>query len=335
MLLHILKGKAIGLRAFFRQLKTMVFSLMIIYSYWLIKPNLASVYYLLTAFVIIALLLDHHRPKKTLASLRIKPIEIGIMIIYDLYVAGMILITGGPQSPYISVVIIPIILFSIEYGIKIGIWNYSIFSIFVILNSIIGNPITIQSLAAPLILLVTAGICMSTIGALQYFQNRYHRKIERLLTRDELTGLYNRRFLKASVSKEIKTKNSFALVIIDINFFKHYNDFWGHTAGDSLLISIAKLLTKNVRPQDIVVRHSGDEFIIMLPGSERALVEKTIATIIQAIESYNFPGEECFPNHKLSISYGFAFFPSEARNYRDLFTAADKELYRYKKAHSQ
>ncbi len=335
MLIHILKGKTIGLRAFFRQLKTIFFSLMIICSYWLIKPNLASVYYLLTAFVIIALLLDHHRPKKTLASLRIKPIEIGTMIIYVLYIVGMILITGGIRSPFVSVVLIPIILFTVEYGIKIGALNYSVFSIIIILNSIIGNPITIPTLAAPLILLATAGICMSAIGAVQYFQNRYHRKIERLLTRDELTGLYNRRFLKASVSKEIKAKNCFALVIIDINFFKYYNDFLGHTAGDSLLILIAKLLIKIVRPQDIVVRHSGDEFILMLPGSERATVEKTIDAIMQAIESYNFPGEECFPNHKLSISYGFTFFPSEARNYQDLFTAADKKLYLYKKTQSQ
>ena len=335
MMLHILKGKLIGLRTFFRQLKSIIFLLMIICSYWLVKPNLVSVYYLLTALVIIALLIDHHRPKKALASIRIRPIEIGIMVIYDLYIAGMILVTGGHQSPFISVIIIPIILFSAEYGVKSGAWNYFFFSVFIFLNFIVGNPVDLQTLAVPLILIVTAGICLSAIWALQYFQDHYNRKVERLLTRDELTGLYNRRFLKATVSKTVKAKNSFALVIIDINFFKYYNDFWGHTAGDSLLISIAKFFSKNVRPQDIVVRHSGDEFILMLPGPDRATAEKTIAKIMQAIESYNFPGEECFPGHKLSISYGATFFPSKAGNYQDLFTAADKELYRYKKANSR
>lgn len=336
MLVYLQKGKKIGLRTTIKQLRAILALFVIISSYWLVKPNFLTIYYVLTALIIIALLVDHQRPKKILADHRVKPVDLGIIIISDLYLAGIIIITGATQSPFISAISIPIIIFSAEYGVRIGIWNYIGFSIFLIVSYVAGTTvITLQTLAVPFTILITAGICLGVIGAIDYFQNHYNRKINRLLTRDELTGLYNRRFLKLTVSKEIKANKRFGFILIDINFFKYYNDFWGHTAGDSLLISIAKIFSKNVRPQDIVVRHSGDEFIIMLPESGQSTVEKTIAKIIHAIESHNFPGEECFPGHKLSISYGFTLFPSDARYYQDLFTAADQALYRYKKEHSQ
>lgn len=332
MLAYLHKGKSIALRSVFKQLRAIIILVMIISSYWLVKPYFLTVYYVLTSLIIAALIFDHQRPKKALADPRIKPIDIGIMIINDLYLAGIIMITGSAQSPFISAVLIPIIIFSAEYGARFGIWNYTGFSIFLVLNYFVNaTAITLQSLTSLFTILASSGIGLSVIWALAYFQNHYNHKINRLLTRDELTGLYNRRFLKFSVSKEIKAEKPFGFILIDINFFKHYNDFWGHTSGDGLLISIAKILSKNVRPQDIVVRHSGDEFIIMLPESNQTTVEKTITKIMQAIESYNFPGEECFPDHKLSISYGYTLFPSDARHYQDLFTAADQALYRYKK----
>jgi len=330
------RGKLVGLRSVLKQLRAVINLTVIISSYWLVKPSFLTVYYILTFLIIIALLVEHQRSKKSLADLQIKPVDYGIMITNNLYLAGIIMITGAIQSPFINAVSIPIIIFSAEYGLKIGIWNYIGFALFLILNYIAnGTVITLSALVVPFAQLVTAGICLSVIGALDYFQNHYDRKINRLLTRDELTGLYNRRFLKLSVTKEIKAKKPFGYILIDINFFKYYNDFWGHTAGDGLLISFAKILNKSVRPQDIVVRHSGDEFIIMLPESSLTTVEKTINNIIQTIESSDFPGEECFPDHKLTISYGFTLFPGDAQNYQDLFSAADQALYRYKKKHNQ
>ncbi len=332
MLVYLLKGKSIGLRTALKQLRAIILLLLIVCSYWLVKPSFLTIYYILTSLIISALLVDHQRPKKALTDLQIKPVDLWIIIINDLYLAGIIMITGATQSPFISAVSIPIIIFSAEYGVKIGIWNYIGFSLFLILNYITTtNAITLETLAIQFTVLIISGIGLSVIGALTYFQNRYNRKINRLLTRDELTGLYNRRFLKLSVAREIKATNRFGFILIDINFFKYYNDFWGHNAGDSLLISIAKILSQSVRLQDIVVRHSGDEFIIMLPDSGQSAVEKTITHITQRIESSNFSGEECFPNHKLTISYGYTLFPSGARHYQDLFTAADEALYRYKK----
>lgn len=335
-MLYLHKGKTIGQRTIFRQIRSVIILLVIIGSYWLTKPNLFPIYYVLTVIVIIVSLIDHHPPKKVLADLRIKLTDLTVMIITDLFLVGIVLITGAAQSPLIGILIIPIIMFTAEFGTVIGIWNYIGLCFFIIFNFLVDpKVITLKNLTVPFTLLVTAGTCLITIGTLHYFQTHFNRKVDRLLTRDELTGLYNRRFLKCSVSKEIKAGKRFGFILIDINFFKYYNDFWGHSAGDNLLITIGKLLNKSVRPQDIVVRHSGDEFIVLLPESGQTDVEKTIKKIVQSIESYNFPGEECFPDHKLSISYGFTLFPGNARHYQDLFTAADQALYRYKKERCQ
>lgn len=335
MLLYLSKGKTFALRYVLKQLRAILILVMIIISFWLVKPNFLTIYYILTTLIIFTLIVDYQRPRKILVDPRIKPLDIGIMIINDIYFAGMIIITGSAQSPYLCGISIPIIIFSVEYGMKIGIWHYIGFGIFLFLNYFASAPISLKTLTILFTILGSAGIYLSLIWALERFQNHYNRKITRLLTHDELTGLFNRRFLKFSVSKEIKAKKPFGLIMIDINYFKYYNDFWGHTSGDGLLISFAKILSRNVRPQDIVVRHSGDEFIIMLPESNQTTVEKTIAKIIRAVESYNFPGEECFPDHKLTISYGYTLFPDNALNYQDLFTTADQALYRYKKEHNQ
>lgn len=336
MLIYLHKGKLFALRYIFKQLRAIIILITIISAYWLVKPNFLFIYYIFTALIIIALIVDYQRPRKTLVDSRIKPLDIGIMIVNDLYFAGMIIITGAAQSPYLSGVLIPIIIFSAEYGVKIGIWNYIGLGIFLILNYFASaTTITLQTLTDLFTILVSVGIFLSVIWALEHFQNHYNQKIIRLLTHDELTGLFNRRFLKYSVAKEIKAKKPFGLIMIDINYFKYYNDFWGHASGDGLLVSFAKILSKNVRPQDILVRHSGDEFIIMQPESNQTIIERTITKIIKAIESSNFPGEECFPDHKLTISYGHTLFPDNALNYQDLFTSADQALYRYKKEHNQ
>ncbi|MGE5606106.1 MAG: hypothetical protein ACM3YE_10505, partial [Bacteroidota bacterium] len=107
MLAYLHKGKSIALRSVFKQLRAIIILVMIISSYWLVKPYFLTVYYVLTSLIIAALIFDHQRPKKALADPRIKPVDIGIMIINDLYLAGIIMITGSAQSPFISAVLIP------------------------------------------------------------------------------------------------------------------------------------------------------------------------------------------------------------------------------------
>ncbi len=334
MLLYLHKGKSIGQRTIFRNIRSIIILLVIISSYWLINRNLRLVYYIQTVLGITLLLVDYHRPKTVLADIRIKLPDYAIMVIMNLFLAGTILISGASHSPLLGIILIPVILFGAEFGTIIGIWNYLITALFVIFTLVFSaTPLTFYIIARNITLIVCSGACLTIIRTFHHSYNHYNRKIERLLTHDELTGLYNRRFLKSAVLKEIKSNKNFGLVLIDINYFKYYNDYWGHSAGDNLLINIGKVINKSIRPQDIAVRHSGDEFIVLVPESNQTIVESTINKINLSIESNLFPGEECFPENKLSISYGFSLFPNDARNYQALFTTADQSLYKYKREH--
>lgn len=332
MSLFLHKGVAIGLKKSLRQIRTLLVLSLIIGLYCLVDSKLMFYYYLCLALSIITLLLDHQRPQKALAESSFKLADLLLIVSLNSSFGSAVMITGALQSPLMVILLIPVIIFTAEYGAKIGLWNYLGLSLFILYLSISGTTIvTLKKCASPLAFLVVGGACYAAVSAIFQIYNRFHRKTERLLTRDELTGLYNRRFLKDTVSREIKAGRPFGFVLIDINYFKYFNDYWGHSAGDNLLITIGRLLNKNVRPQDFVIRHSGDEFILLLPESDPSTVETVLDRIIQAVESTNFPGEECFPNRKLSLAYGFAFFPGEASNYQDLFAAADKALYRYKR----
>lgn len=336
MLLYLYNGKTIGQRILFRQVRATQILLIMIGSYWLINRTSLLECYLLNILGILVLLIDFNRPKKSLTDDRCKLKDFIVMIGADLFLAGSIAITGAQHSPLIYTVLIPIIIYAAEFEIKVVAWNYLGFSLFLLTLSISGGTtIDLKNLINTLIIIITAGICLIIIGACRRFQNHFNQKVDRLLSRDELTGLYNRRFLKYSVSEQIKANKPFGFILIDINYFKFYNDSWGHSAGDDLLITIAKILHKSVRPQDLVIRHSGDEFIVMLTESDQTTVKNFLSKIIQSIESFNFPGEECFPDHKLTISYGHTLFPGNALHYQDLFTAADQALYQYKKEHCQ
>lgn len=96
-------------------------------------------------------------------------------------------------------------------------------------------------------------------------------RLQELVNRDGQTGLYNHRFFHESLEKELsratRFKSSLSLVLFDLDDFKVINDTYGHLAGDLVLTSIAKTVIKNVRNTDIVARYGGDEFAIILPGT--------------------------------------------------------------------
>lgn len=336
MLRYLHKGKSIGQRTLFRKIRSILIIFLLFGSYWIVNRDLLIIYYILALLGIIALIFDYQRSKAVLADPRLKFPDYMIIILINVFLAGIIWITGFSESPLMSIFLIPVVLFSAEFGSVAGAWNLLGMAVFIIFSMIFGvNPISTRTSAYYLSLFVCAGTGSIIIWTFHYFHNHYYRKIERLLIHDELTGLYNRRFLKSAVLKKIKIELSFGLVLIDINYFKYFNDFWGHSAGDNLLINIGKLIKKSVRSQDFVVRHSGDEFIVLLPESDKTSVKKVITQIIDSIETHHFPGEECFPDNKLSISYGFSLFPNDALSYQDLFTIADQALYSYKKERFQ
>lgn len=159
-------------------------------------------------------------------------------------------------------------------------------------------------------------------------------KIKALSYTDGMTGLHNYRFFKLRLREELararRNESEVSLLILDVDFFKNYNDTLGHPAGDEVLRKLSAILKQTVRDNDIVARYGGEEFAIILPatGSEgaHALGER----IREKVEEHYFPREEIQPNGTLTISVGISTFPVDAVVLEDFIIMADQALYHAK-----
>lgn len=154
--------------------------------------------------------------------------------------------------------------------------------------------------------------------------------LRRLATRDQLTGLLNRRMFDENLQEEMERSQRFdrpfSLILVDIDHFKSVNDTYGHLAGDAVLREVARRMERKARSVDRVMRYGGEEFaILMLEGDSE--VARRLAEVVRAeIEGEVVPagGDLLLP---LTISAGVADFPRDANGADDLIAAADKALY--------
>jgi c-di-GMP phosphodiesterase Gmr len=148
---------------------------------------------------------------------------------------------------------------------------------------------------------------------------------------DSLTGLPMRRVIEHRVQSLIQRYepgNSFALAFLDVDNFKHINDYYGHSVGDALLIEVAKRLGLNLRETDMLSRISGDEFLLLLApvDSEEEVADYVEATLQRLKAPFFIDGSEIFA----STSIGVSLFPDHGRNYEALLQNADIAMYRVK-----
>jgi len=153
---------------------------------------------------------------------------------------------------------------------------------------------------------------------------------------DALTQLYNRRhfekILEETVSDAAEKKNTqVSLCIVDIDYFKHYNDLNGHPAGDAVLRKIAEIFRKSVKGSDVVARYGGEEFILIFPDTSKDNVMKLCESMRKRIRDFKFPNEDRQPSGELTVSFGIATFPDDARTADELVKKADFALYKAKK----
>jgi c-di-GMP phosphodiesterase Gmr len=148
---------------------------------------------------------------------------------------------------------------------------------------------------------------------------------------DELTGLPMRRVIEHrtnSLLRHDEPTTRFALAFLDIDNFKHINDYYGHAAGDALLVEVAKRLALDLRDSDMLSRISGDEFLLLLnPIQNGQEVAEYIHFTLQRLKAPFFiDGSEIFA----STSIGVSLYPEHGRNYEELCQNADIAMYRVK-----
>ncbi len=148
---------------------------------------------------------------------------------------------------------------------------------------------------------------------------------------DELTGLPMRRVIEHRANALLRRSEPsarFALAFLDIDNFKHINDYYGHAAGDALLIEVAKRLGLDLRDSDMLARISGDEFLLLLDPiqSEQEVTEYIQFTLQRLKAPFFIDGSEIFA----STSIGVSLYPEHGRNYEELRQNADIAMYRVK-----
>ena len=162
-----------------------------------------------------------------------------------------------------------------------------------------------------------------------------NKRLELLSITDGLTKLHNHRYFQDELSKAFEESQRYerplSLVMIDIDFFKKVNDTYGHAVGDDVLKAVARLYQESVRSTDLVARYGGEEFAVMMPETELMDAITFAEKIRSLIEST--PIETQAGPLKATVSLGVASVPlTRVRTPKDLIIAADKALYRAKKA---
>lgn len=173
------------------------------------------------------------------------------------------------------------------------------------------------------------------LGLNTHRQAILHSKVKLLSITDELTGLYNRRFIMQSIAQDVQRAerygNDLSLLMIDIDHFKQFNDIHGHPAGDRLLKQFSNRLKSMARKTDIVARYGGEEFLILLPNTNMAVAFHLAERIRRDIENYPFELRENQPNGKTTVSIGCAQFNTTRQlDIHEFIKAADECLYRAK-----
>jgi diguanylate cyclase (GGDEF)-like protein/PAS domain S-box-containing protein/putative nucleotidyltransferase with HDIG domain len=156
-------------------------------------------------------------------------------------------------------------------------------------------------------------------------RKRAEEKILYLSYHDSLTGLYNRRYYEAELRRlDTKRNLPITLIMIDANGLKLVNDAFGHQAGDKLLQKTAAILKKQCRSDEIVARVGGDEFVILLPKTDRDDGQRVVDRINKAVSGKKGKTEI------LSISIGIATKDDASKDMREVFKEAEDDMYRHK-----
>lgn len=251
----------------------------------------------------------------------------------------LVIRSGGHLSPYKFIFMLIIITSNIQLGINSGIFVSVVSSTFILALDLI----SVKNVEVNTFFendLILSGVFILTSISLGYYvkiEEEHNAKLSEMVNLDGLTGVYNHRYfqeiLKEKINEAGKLKENLSILFLDIDYFKYYNDLYGHQNGDKVLEKIGDILKNNVREIDVVARYGGEEFAVIMPKAFEKEAIQVAEKIRVAVEKYKFQGEENQPNGNLTVSIGVSSFPDKAKNDLELLKSVDDALYRAKFFH--
>lgn len=164
--------------------------------------------------------------------------------------------------------------------------------------------------------------------------SRLYRLTKRLAITDELTDLYNYRYLQQRLDDEMGRADRYnkrlSLLMLDLDDFKRINDTYGHIVGDRVLAEVGQLLKSTVREVDVVARYGGEEFTIILPETDASGAFIVAEKIREAISMHRFPDAEGGHSIHITVSIGLSSYPVHAYDKESLLRSADDAVYHAK-----
>jgi diguanylate cyclase (GGDEF)-like protein len=161
------------------------------------------------------------------------------------------------------------------------------------------------------------------------------RVLRRLSTIDRLTGILNRgafdERLNAELSRARRQSESLAVVMMDVDHFKQFNDDLGHAAGDSALRTLTRRMTEELRRSDVLARYGGEEFVLVMPATSASQAMRKVEALREKLARANIPLPKTDSlTAKLTVSAGVALFPDDGVTADELLDCADERLFEAK-----
>ena len=269
-------------------------------------------------------LADHLMPRAS----RPEYVMFGAWMASELVIAGAVSLNGGPTVPTLAWLAIPVITLSSRFsrrGVAVGV----AFSMLLVLAVAFGvNAQAVHANPTLVIAPFALVLCVALLTIPLMDSDIQHRNDAVI---DQLTGLLNRKALSTRIPELVQqsqiTGEPVGLIVGDLDHFKGINDTHGHAVGDAVLKDVAYVLRKQLRAFDLAYRLGGEEFLILLPGSDCDTAGELAEQLRRAMSADPLGGLD------VTISFGVvASALGEAFEYESLFAKADEALYRAKQS---
>jgi diguanylate cyclase (GGDEF)-like protein len=238
-----------------------------------------------------------------------------LVLCWVLPVAVRFILTAPGREIWI-ICVIPAALCTLNWGIKGGVFATLLTTMVIGMVSIFKGPGELWAAASVATVSLAVGVLLAHVRHKEIQLRDNINDLQRLVTTDPLTGVFNRRYLfdrlTAEVARAKRNGTPVSVIMLDIDGFKKYNDKHGHLTGDVLLQSIAQTIKVALRQEDVVVRYGGDEFAIILTGADSRSARITAERLRSSVKAIG-----------MSISLGVVTYPKDAVVAEELLKRAD------------